>query len=326
MDTHEVSDVLSRVSTLIAQRYLDAGVGADIARLLAKRLASGGYPGDERALAAAVTADLQSVNGDRHLRLLYHEEPLPDRADDDDAEEYAAMTRWADRTCGGVGRVERLAGNVGYLDLRPLLFPSVITGGAIAAAMTLIAPTAALVIDVRNCLGGEPSTVALLISYLYGPEPVELSGLYERTTDRLTQRWTTPFVPGRKFGPTKPVYVLTSAATFSGGENLAYDLQQSARATVLGERTRGGAHPRIAFRVHPHLELTVSIARSVHPLTGSNWEGTGVVPDVEVPAAEALDRAYRLALVQLAAGPDTETATEARRELAAAAAPRDGAQ
>ncbi|MGI8691709.1 MAG: S41 family peptidase [Geodermatophilaceae bacterium] len=47
------------------------------------------------------------------------------------------------------------------------------------------------------------------------------------------------------------MYVLTSGATFSGGEALAYDLQQLGRATVVGERTRGGAHPRRGFRVQP---------------------------------------------------------------------------
>jgi C-terminal processing protease CtpA/Prc len=85
--------------------------------------------------------------------------------------------------------------------------------------------------------------------------------------------------------------VLVSGETFSGGEGLAFDLQEAGRATVVGEPTRGGAHPRIGLAVHPQLELTLPIARSRGARSGGNWEGTGVQPDVRVPAAEALDAA-----------------------------------
>ena len=105
-----------------------------------------------------------------------------------------------------------------------------------------------------------------------------------------------PFAPGRRFGPDKPVFVLTSGTTFSGGEELAYDLQQLGRATVVGERTRGGAHPVQGFRIRPHLQATIPIARSASPVTGGNWEGTGVQPDVPVAAGAALDTAYQRAL------------------------------
>lgn len=123
-------------------------------------------------------------------------------------------------------------------------------------------------------------------------------------------------MPG--YHPDKPVYVLTGSATFSGGEELAYDLQQLGRATVVGERTRGGAHPRTGFRAHPHLELTVPVARPVHAVSGTNWEGTGVAPGVEAPATQARDTAYRMALESLlAADPQRPAADEAREALAA---------
>ena len=77
-----------------------------------------------------------------------------------------------------------------------------------------------------------------------------------------------PFTPGRRFGPDKPVLVLTSGTTFSGGEGLAYDLQQLGRATVVGERTRGGAHPVERFRIRGHLQATIPVARSLSPLSG----------------------------------------------------------
>jgi C-terminal processing protease CtpA/Prc len=172
---------------------------------------------------------------------------------------------------------------------------------------------------VRRCLGGEPAMVAFLISYLWDHDPVQLTGLQERRDDRPRQSWTLPYVPGRRFGKTKPVYVLTSATTFSGGEQLAYDLQQLGRAVIIGEPTRGGGHAREGFRVHPHLEATISVAAAVSPVSGTSWEGTGVTPDISTPAAQARDRAHRLALEQVitAGGPQ---AAEARSVLTAQSA------
>ena len=316
MDQHEVTRVVQEVQALVEARYVYPSIGAQVAQVLAAGLAGGRYPAGERQLAEAVTADLQSVNGDKHLRLLYHDQPIGDREPGDDAEEYAAVARWAQQTCGGVASVQRLAGNVGYLDLQPILFPAVIGGELITAAMSLVAAAEALIIDVRQCLGGEPAMVAFLVSYLWDHDPVQLTGLQERQDDRPRQSWTMPYVPGRRFGRTKPVYALTSAATFSGGEQLAYDLQQLGRAVIIGETTRGGGHAREGFRVGPHLEATISVAAAVSPVTGTSWEGTGVTPDIRIPAARARGEAHRLALEQVAAA-DGPQADEARSALAA---------
>ena len=316
MDQHEVTRVVHEVQSLVEARYVYPRIGAQVAQVLATGLAEGRYPADERRLAEAVTADLQSVNGDKHLRLLYHDQPIGHREPGDDAEEYAAVARWAQQTCGGVASVQRLAGNVGYLDLQPILFPAVIGGELITAAMNLLAATEGLIIDVRQCLGGEPAMVAFLISYLWDHDPVQLTGLQERQDDRPRQSWTLPYVPGRRFGRAKPVYALTSATTFSGGEQLAYDLQQLRRAVIIGETTRGGGHAREGFRVGPHLEATISVAAAVNPVSGTSWEGTGVTPDIHTPAAQARDDAYRLALEQVVAA-DGPQAAEARSALAA---------
>ena len=128
IDQNEVTQLVQEVRTLVEEHYVYPGIGTEVAQLLAKGLAEGRYPADERRLADAVTADLQAVNGDKHLRLLYHDQPIGHREPGDDAEEYASMTRWAQQTCGGVATVRRLAGNVGYLDLQPVLFPIVISG------------------------------------------------------------------------------------------------------------------------------------------------------------------------------------------------------
>ena len=113
------------------------------------------------------------------------------------------------------------------------------------------------------------------------------------------------------------MYVLTSAVTFSGGEQLSYDLQQLGRATIVGEPTRGGAHAREGFRVHPHLEATISVAAAVNPKTGGNWEGTGVAPDIQTSADRAHDTAYERALQDVVTAGGA-AAAEARDALAAA--------
>jgi hypothetical protein len=311
MHETELAQVVSRVRALVEQHYFSPGAADAVSAVLAEGLAEGRYPADLPTLATAITADLQSVNGDKHLRLLYHEQAQSQRAPGDDADEYAAMAEWAGRTCGGVACAQRLDGNVGYLDLQPVLFPAAICGESITAAMSLLARTDALVIDLRHCLGGEPAATAFIISYLWDHEPVQLTGLRERG-DKLKQAWTLAYVPGHRLGKAKPVYALTSAATFSGGEQLSYDLQRLGRATIVGERTRGGANAREAFVVHPHLEATISVAESVDPASGGNWEGTGVVPDIPADAAEARHIAYGLALEAVIASEGTGAA-EARR-------------
>ena len=317
MDEAELTDVVDQVRALVEAHYIFPEVAAKVSGALAAGLADGRYPADLPALATAVTADLQSVNGDKHLRLQYHEQAIPPRTPGDDTEEYAAMARWADQTCGGVACAQRLAGNVGYLDLRPVLFPTVLCGEVITAAMSLLATADALIIDLRNCLGGEPSMVTFLISYLWDRDPAQLSGLREHQENLPRQAWTLPYVPGRRFGKDKPVYVLTSAVTFSGGEQLSYDLQQLGRATIVGEPTRGGAHAREGFRVHPHLEATISVAAAVNPKTGGNWEGTGVAPDIQTSADRARDTAYERALQDVVTAGGA-AAAEAGDALAAA--------
>ncbi len=120
-------------------------------------------------------------------------------------------------------------------------------------------------------------------------------------------------MPGRRFGRAKPVYVLTSTATFSGAEQLSFDLQELGRACLVGERSRGGANAREGFVLHPHLEATISVAEAVSPRTGGNWEGTGVVPDIDISAHNARDEACGRALQAVAAagGPAAREAQDA---------------
>ncbi|NES16406.1 MULTISPECIES: S41 family peptidase [Micromonospora] len=314
MRQDEITEIVERSAKLVAEHYVFPDVAERIAAHLGDRLRAGRYAdvADPAALGALVTEDLQSANRDLHLRLKHHVTALPERDEDPDEGAWADL---AARHMGGVARVERLAGNVGLLDLRPFLLPPQLGGAAVTAALGLLAGTDALLLDLRGNLGGSPDMTALVCGWFFA-EPVHLHTMYNRA-GAGRQYWSAAHLPVPGYQPDKPVYVLTGPDTFSGGEELAYDLQQLGRATVVGERTRGGAHPRTGFRAHPHLELTVPVARPVHAATGTNWEGTGVAPDVETPAAGARDTAYRMALESLlAADPQRPTADEARAALA----------
>ncbi|SDK82461.1 N-terminal domain of Peptidase_S41 [Glycomyces sambucus] len=317
--------VVTQVAQLLDQHYVFPDVAAELGAVLAARAAEGRYEGaDQARLAELVTADLQSVNGDLHLRLKHSDTALEETHDDEETQ-LRQMAEWSDLTCGGVANAQRLPGNVGLLRIAPLLFPPAVAEARVSAALRLLAATDALIVDLRECLGGDPTMVSWVHSHFTGVEPVQLSGMAHRDPADFKQQWTS-HVPGPKFGPDKPMWVLTSAATFSGGEALSFDLQEQGRAAIVGERTRGGAHPRQGFKVDTHLEVTIPTARSVSPRTGGNWEGTGVVPDVPTTAAGALPEAHRRALAAvLALGADGLRA-QAAAEAAAALRDLEAAQ
>jgi Peptidase family S41/N-terminal domain of Peptidase_S41 in eukaryotic IRBP len=209
----------------------------------------------------------------------------------------------------GIFRVERLAGNVGYLDLRMVADPGR-AGTAIAAAMELVAGTYALILDLRQNGGGSPHGAAFWCSYLFAGADTHLNDIYDADTGETRQFWSLAHVPGARYLD-RPVYVLSSARTFSGGEDIAYTLQAQGRAQVIGETTGGGAHPTRMVPISETMAISVPFARSINPVTGTNWEGTGVVPDIAVPADRAYDVAYGLALRHVLAEAEADDAGDA---------------
>ncbi|WP_030239860.1 S41 family peptidase [Streptomyces sp. NRRL S-350] len=293
----DAAAVVESIADLVRENYVFPDAARELAALLRRRSAEGSYrAASAQELAESVTADLRSANGDLHLALKYHAVPVPP---EQGAAALAAMRREFDASLGGVPRVELLDGGVAILEIAPKMFPLDWAAQPLAAALSLVAPARALILDLRRNAGGDPDTVAFVCGYLLDGR-THLNTMLSRQGEVAEQSWTPPFVPGARFGADKPLFVLTSGKTFSAGEELAYDLQQLGRAEVVGEATRGGAHPREGWTVHPHLELSVPVARAVNPVSGTNWEGTGVRPDVPCDAESALDRALALAVARQA--------------------------
>jgi C-terminal processing protease CtpA/Prc len=265
---------------------------AAAAALLRANLVEGKYElpvGPE--LCVLLSADLLDACRDKHLRLIWHDSIEAGQDEEQLVAELRELFRLENH---GVRRVERLEGNVGLIELT--LIPGAASGGpALAAAMRLVEHTHALILDLRDTRGGAPDGVAYLASFLFGDGEVHLNDIVEGPAGPTRQYWTSSYVPGPRYGD-RPVYALTSAKTFSGGEELAYDLQALGRATIVGEVTRGGAHPSEVVSLAAHVELRLPVARAVNPITGGNWEGSGVQPDVHVPAADALEVALSAAL------------------------------
>lgn len=255
-------------------------------------------------LADSLTAHLQAVSHDKHLRVRYSERPVSDEPlDAEPTAEQARETETFGRTVNfGIERAERLPGNVGYLEIRSFGFSAKMADAAVAAAMNLLGNTDALIIDVRRNGGGDPEMVALVCSYLLGPGEILINKFYWRPQDRWDESRTKATVSGRHYGTAKPVYVLTSDHTFSGAEEFAYDVQTQKRGEIVGDTTGGGAHPGGMRRVTEHFGVWVPAGRAVNPITNTNWEGTGVRPDVPVKSDDALRTAHIRALEKLLAG------------------------
>jgi hypothetical protein len=194
----------------------------------------------------------------------------------------------------GFMRVERLPGNIGYVDFRAFMPPAV-AGDTATAAMTFLASTEAVIFDMRQNGGGDPAMVAFVTSYLFGSQPVHLNDFYFRPTNETRPSWTLPYVPGKRL-TNKDVYVLTSSLTFSGAEEFTYNLKHLKRATVVGETTGGGAHLVNGRRINDHFMIGVPSGRPINAVTKTDWEGVGVEPDVRVEADKALKTAHLLAL------------------------------
>ncbi len=251
---------------------------------------------DQRAFAATLTSELQDASHDKHIIVWYSDAPDTNRSVQISPRESEADRKFFSHIGYGFSAGIRLLGNVGYLSLGGFAnMPE--AKASLDAAMTLMAPTDALIIDLRENGGGDSDTVRYLLGYFFA-RPVEITGAVVRRngTFRTDRDFTPSNVGGRKYVG-KPLYVLIGHQTISGGEEFAYDLKALHRALLLGEPTAGAANGLGSPPVYltDHLRISVPDAQTRNPYTGTNWEGIGVIPDIAV-SREALLAAYERAL------------------------------
>ncbi len=294
------SEIIDAALARILAEYIDEDKAIQTADFIRDRLAAGSYEAlRAETLCESVTADLQQAIGDKHLRLLWSDEAQELDGAEEDEDFFAELARSENQ---GIRRVERLTDDIGYIATTLVAEPAD-AAMMISAAMTLVANTRALILDLRENRGGSTYGMAYWCSYFFPEgESVHLTDVYRRTTGQTQQFWTLPYVPGQRYLD-RPVYVLTGPVTFSGAEDLAYNLKVRNRAMLVGESTRGGAHPTGYYPLTEHITVTVPYARSINPVTGGDWEGIGVAPDLAVPADKALDVAYQHALERISSSP-----------------------
>jgi hypothetical protein len=288
------ADRLAAIDALVKAltvSYVFPDKATEVELALQRHVAAGAY---DRAMsrtsfATLLTQQVQAVTRDKHLRV---RPSVPEGSTSRPAPPSPAnRTRAARADNYGIGRAEILPGNIGYLEIRGFGSWVPEARDSVAQIMSTLADADALIIDLRQNGGGSPDAVAFISSYLFGDSPVHLNSLYFRPANETTDFHTDPNVPGRKFGPTKPVYVLTSNYTFSAAEEFTYNLQARGRATIVGETTGGGAHPGGTVPIGEGLVAFIPSGRAINPITKTNWEGVGVKPEIAVVRDKALDAA-----------------------------------
>jgi C-terminal processing protease CtpA/Prc len=318
IDAATRQQVLDGAIQLMQRGYIFEDVAQKMAAAVRAHAKSGAYDASTSGadFAALLTRHLQEVSKDKHLRIIYNSAGIAGTQPPVTEEERARRAAAEARNNYGLHRVERLDGNVGYIELRGFS-GSQAAGAAVTAAMNLVANTDALVFDLRRNGGGSPVTIGFISSYLFDTR-VHLNDFFVRETGNRQSFHTSETVAGRRYGQSKPVYILTSKSTFSAAEEFTYNLKHLKRAVIVGEATGGGAHPGGVRRITDHFGIWLPTGRAINPITGTNWEGVGIAPDIAADPADALRAAHLDALKKIrATATDPQHRSELDRAIAA---------
>lgn len=311
--THAAQAILK----LFDERYVFPEVATKVRKTIEARLNDKDYQAltTGQQLADKLTDDIVAITKDKHVRVRCSTEKLSPqgRREQPSSAEIKQMQEETKLRNAAFVKVERLPGNVGYLRLDGFMHPSA-GKEPLQASMSFLKNTDALIIDLRYNGGGTPMMVRDLCSYFFDEHPVLLNRMFFREGNRTEEFYTHPTVPGPKY-LNKDVYILTSAFTFSGAEECAYNFQTQKRATLVGETTGGGAHPGGMIPVADHYHIFIPMGRAVNPITNTNWEGVGVKPEVEASSEKALEAAHQLAIKKLLDSKDATVRNRVKQDV-----------
>jgi hypothetical protein len=314
------AELVESLADNVSRHYLDAAKGAQLAAVVREAERDGKYESfsSPSELARALTADMLDVTDDLHAGVEFSAAEVPDVGDrgiDLPPNDDVSLPEWLINRLGrtlanfGVHDVTQSESGIAYIRLTGFFRPF-LAGEKYAAAMDRVAGSRALIIDLRENGGGKAESVALLASYFF-EQPTHLSDIENPRTGERKEMWTSNEIEGTRYGSARPVYLLTSRNTFSAAEDFAYAMQTRKRAFIIGEVTKGGAHPVARFRLARHFIVHIPVAQSISPITHTNWEGKGVQPDVAVPASSALQVAT-IAILRQQLAVETDAARRAR--------------
>lgn len=299
LDPETKEAIIEEVSRLIEEKYVFPDMARKIAENIRSKHANKAYDPIEKLpdFLQQVTHDLRAVNDDAHLGVIPRRGPVMDGVSPEEMYKSIFLKR-APFQNYGFKRVERLLGNVGCLVLDEFSYIEMdgenVGGETAESAMKMLSNSYALIIDLRDNFGGREEMALFLLDYFFD-EPVHLLNNRYRSREEKEIR-TQGENAGSRLSEI-PLYVLTSRHTVSGGEMFAFVLKNRKRATIIGEKTRGAAHRTHLFSLeNEKIDVAIPVGTTVDPITGTDWEGTGVEPDIEVPSAQAMDVAYKNAL------------------------------
>ncbi|MDF1697606.1 MAG: S41 family peptidase [Saprospiraceae bacterium] len=288
-------ETIEKLSELMNARYVFPEVAKKTELHLLKQYEEGHFEQfkNDEDFAAALTESVQSINKDKHMRIRKNRPYVaPDNTPARMIEERLDRLNRSRAAMAGFNTVQILEGNVGYLDYRGFAgFP----GGksVVDAYMKLLSRSDAIIVDLSKNGGGDPAMVQYICSFFFDTK-VHLNSLYFRDGDRTIEFWTLDEVEGEKM-PDIPLFVITSNRTFSGAEEFSYNMQTQKRATLVGQTTGGGANPGGTMPINENLNVFIPGGMAINPITKTNWEGVGVVPEVKVEQDKAFDKALELA-------------------------------
>lgn len=281
-----IRETIAGIQKAIRENYVFPEQVEDLCRSLETHHANGDYDQitDPRTFCEQLTQHLRNVVNDRHLQVM-----LPGEMPNIISHAMKKPSEGNKRAHSDLTNVEILPGNIGYINIT-MFNPLSDSVDELEGAMQLVKDSNALIIDLRKCRGGSADPINFLLSYFFNSEaPLTLLETYFRPQNRTFKCQTTKTT----FSYTKPVYVLTSGFTFSGGEHFAFPLKIHKRATIVGANTGGGAHPIALIGLDTGILFKVPIGRTYNPKTNEDWEGTGVTPDISCSEDNALTEAQK---------------------------------
>ena len=283
--------VLEKITQLLKSKYVLADRAEKYAAAFKEKYTDNYYDAinDAKEFAAQVSEDLIHITKDKHIHFRVIESSnIGERPESSLHHSIRYHLLGIDEN-KGFSKLEWMEGNIGYLDIRRFYyFPDI--RDRVIAAIKFISNADAVIIDLRENGGGSGD----YLSSYFLKYPTQLTGWYSREDDYLTEFWTIKET-GIQPLTDVPLFILTGPRTFSAAESFAYDMKVRNRAIIVGDSTKGGAHSVDLYKLDDRFEIYIPTVRAVNPLNGENWEGTGVIPDVLVPAETALDTAIVLA-------------------------------